>query len=76
MTKKRKDECLFCKKRICNVRVVTDDMRYDEIACYEHQNDLYQHADEVLGGKGSGIYRHHISSSGKLKRGENFNWRC
>jgi hypothetical protein len=69
--KKRKDECLFCTSRKCNTRVVRqEEPLFDEVSCDKHINLLYGHADAVLGRKGSGVYRHHISSSGMLKRGE------
>lgn len=67
---KRKDECLFCTKRSCNTRIVRlETPTYDEVACFIHVEDLEKHSDVVLGYK-NGIMRHHISSSGRLKRGE------
>jgi len=69
--KKRKDECLFCKKRICYTRIVRIEMPfYDEIACYEHINALEKHADDTLGKKGSKVFRNHITSTGQVKRGD------
>ena len=69
--KKRKDECLFCNKRMCYTRIVRiEKPYYDEVACGNHINELEKHADETLGGKGSKVYRHHISSTGQVKRGD------
>lgn len=68
--KNRKDECLCCNSRSCRTRIVRlEAPAYDEIACKIHIDALEEHADEVLG-RGNGIYRHHISSTGNLKRGE------
>ena len=70
--KKRKDECLFCSSRTCNTRIVRqNEPKYDEIACYKHIEELEKHSDEVLGYK-NGVMRHHITSTGQLKRGEYF----
>ena len=67
---KRKDECLFCKSRSCSTRIVRlEEPAYDEIACCRHIGDLEKHSDEVLGSH-NGIMRCHISSTGRLKRGE------
>ena len=68
----RNDKCLFCNSRNCHTRIVTvEDTTYDEIACYKHVEDLEVHSDEILGTK-NGVLRMHISSTGKLKRGEKF----
>ena len=67
---KRKDECLFCSRRSCNTRIVRlVELKYDEIACSDHIEDLEKHSNEKLG-KENGIMRDHISSTGKMKRGE------
>jgi hypothetical protein len=71
--KKRNDECLFCGKRSCSTRIVRlETPTYDEIACDKHIADLEKHSDEVLGSK-NGVMRCHITSSGRLKRGEPLN---
>ena len=62
----RKDECKFCASRRCFVRIVTSDLKYDEVACGTHTRDLELHADKTI----AGITRMHHSSSGALKRGE------
>ncbi len=68
--KKRKDECLICKSRNCYSRIVREESPYyDEVACTRHNIEMGKHSDITLG-KGNGIYRHYISSTGKLKRGE------
>lgn len=68
--KKRIDECLFCSSRSCNTRIVRSTSPvYDEIACDKHVTDLEKHSDETLG-KHNGVMRSHLSSSGRLKRGE------
>ena len=67
---KRKDECLFCSKRSCSVRIVRlKEPIYDEIACNKHISDLEKHCDSILG-QNNGVMRWHISSSGRVKRGE------
>lgn len=66
----RKDQCLFCKSRRCHIRIVRyEEPKYDEVACNRHILELEKHSDEVLGYK-NGVMRHHITSSGQLKRGE------
>jgi len=66
----RKDQCLFCNSRSCNTRIVRlEEPKYDEVACRRHIEDLEKQSDEVLG-RGNGVMRHHITSSGQLKRGE------
>jgi predicted metal-binding protein len=68
---KRKDECLFCTSRKCHTRIVRQEKpSFDEIACDNHSKELYKFANLALGGKGSGVFRHHISSTGILKRGD------
>jgi hypothetical protein len=68
--KKRKDECLFCSSRSCYSRIVRlVAPQYDEVACYKHVEDLEKHSDKVLGYK-NGVLRNHISSTGRMKRGE------
>lgn len=65
---KRIDECFKCSKRKCRTRIVTNDLKYDELACDEHIRDLELHTDNVLG-KNNGIMRNHISSTAQLHRG-------
>jgi len=66
----RKDQCLFCRSRSCYSRIVRkEEPNYDEIACDKHISDLEKHSDEILG-KNNGIIRTHITSTGKLRRGE------
>jgi hypothetical protein len=71
--RKRIDECLFCSSRTCRTRIVRpEEPHYDEVACNRHISELEKHSDVVLGRK-NGVMRHHISSLGNLKRGENIN---
>lgn len=69
MSKKRKDECVLCTKRACYHRICTQDLSYDEVNCYDHVQEAEKHADKVLGGRGSGVMRTHISSTAKQSRG-------
>ena len=62
---KRKDECIFCKSRMCYERVVSFDKTYDEISCFNHIKELHKDSDI----KALGIMKHFISSTGKIKRG-------
>jgi len=67
--KKRKDECLFCKKRKCYERVVSSRDRgaaYDEVACEKHKLNMYKDSDE----RAPKIMKHFISSTAPQKRGE------
>ena len=65
---KRKDECQFCKSRSCYHRIVRKiPPLYDEVFCSKHVKEGYDECDSILG-KGNGIMRSHISSTGKLKR--------
>lgn len=69
--KKRKDECLVCKKRKCYERVVSSDdngKTYDEIACFAHIFNLHKHSDITA----PGVIKYFISSCGKQIRGEVF----
>lgn len=69
---KRKYECLFCKSRTCNTRIVRfEEPKYDEVACSKHMEYLEKHSDNVLG-SGNGIIRTHITSSSRLMRGDKF----
>ena len=69
---RRKDKCLFCTSRSCHTRIFRiEEPKYDEIACHRHIQDLEKHSDEVLGAK-NGITRTHLSSTRKLKRGEDY----
>jgi len=72
---KRKDECLFCGSRSCSTRIVrsSEPPFYDEIACDNHVVALEKQSDEVLGSH-NGIIRCHISSTGRLKRGEPYSY--
>ncbi len=65
---KRKDECLFCKKRSCYERVVSVDggWQYDEVACENHVLDLRKHSDKV------NCRKHFISSACPQKRHDKF----
>lgn len=71
--KKRKDECQFCSSRSCYTRIVRfEDPIYDEVFCHKHMDEAHQKCNEVLGiGKNM---RHHISSTGKMSRGEKVNF--
>ena len=65
----RKDQCLFCKSRKCNTRIVSSEdngKTYDEVACTRHSADLHKHSD-VSAPK---VMKLFISSTGALKRGE------
>lgn len=70
-TKKRKDECQFCKSRFCYNRIYRYEIpRYDEVFCNKHIEEGQNKADEVLGKRGSKVLRTHQSSTGKLSRQE------
>lgn len=62
---KRKDECFKCTSRKCHFRIVTPDLKFDEISCPTHNRDLEIHADQTL----NGDIRMHHSSSGYITRG-------
>ena len=62
---KLKNECLFCGSRFCYERVVSGDMKYDEVACMKHVKDLHKHSDIVA----PKIMKQFISSTGIQKRG-------
>ena len=66
---KRKDECLFCTSRSCYTKIISE--KYQEIACSKHISDLEKHSDEKLGSE-NGVKRIHQSSTGKVKRDENW----
>ena len=70
--KKRNDECFKCSKRRCRTRIVTPDMKFDELSCDEHIPDLELHADKILGSH-NGVIRHHLSSTAQLHRGQFIN---
>lgn len=66
---KRKDECYFCKRRICFERIVSFEdfgATYDEVACPDHVRRLEKHSDIIA----PGVKKLYISSIGGLKRGE------
>lgn len=60
----RKDQCLFCSSRKCDYRIVTPDLKYDEIACIRHSRQLEEHADNAL----NGALRCNLSTTGQVKR--------
>ena len=66
---KLKNECLFCGSRFCYERVVSEDMKYDEVACMKHIKDLHKHSDIVA----HKIIKSFISSTAIQKRGVPFN---
>ncbi len=66
---KLKNECLFCGSRFCYERVVSEDMKYDEVACMKHVKDLHKHSDIVA----PKIMKSFISSTAIQKRGVSFN---
>ena len=68
MPDKKISTCKFCNSRKCKTRIVTDDGKYDEVACDHHIGDLERDADRVLGSN-NGVIRH-ITSSDRVKRGE------
>lgn len=59
------DQCLFCRNRLCFVRIFTTDLRFDEVACAEHVSALERYADVTLG---IGPPRTHISGTGRKTR--------
>jgi len=68
--KKRKDECQFCTSRSCHNRIYRkEEPKYDEVYCYKHIREAEVKVDEILG-RNNGISRTHQSSTGKLRRGE------
>ena len=66
---KLKNECLFCGSRFCYERVVSEDMKYDEIACMKHVKDWHKHSDVVA----PKIMKSFITSTFIQKRGVPFN---
>lgn len=67
--KKRKDECQFCTSRTCRYRIYRKETPvYDEVFCWKHIEVAEKTADKILGGRGSGVFRTHQSSTGKLYR--------
>ena len=61
-----RNRCKFCKSTNCRMRIVTEGLEFDEIACSQHIRQLEKFADDVLGNPG--IVRRHISSSSRLIR--------
>lgn len=64
------NECFKCRNRFCSTGIISTDDNgeaFNEIACSKHTDDLYKQADKVLG-KGNGVMRMHISSTGILSR--------
>lgn len=69
-TKKRKDECQFCKSRRCHKQIYRlEAPLYDEVYCNKHCNEAEKACDEVLGKK-NGVMRTYRSSTGNLIRGK------
>lgn len=68
---KRKDECKFCERRKCYTRIVTPDLRFDEVACYDHIRDLEVFADNA-DNELNGAIRMNLSSTGRLRRGDEY----
>ncbi len=72
----KRNQCLFCKKTKCSVRIVRthgmepkeNDTVYDEIACAGHVKELEKHSDMKLG-RGNGVVRAHVSG-GRYRRGD------
>ena len=62
----RKTQCLFCTSRRCSKRIVTPDMKYDQVACVRHGDALAEHADATL----RGALRCNLQSSATVKRGD------
>ena len=65
----KKDQCLFCHSKACYSRIVSSEdngATYDEIACRKHALDLDKHSDD----KAPKVMKLFISSTGKLKRGD------
>jgi hypothetical protein len=70
--KKRSDACLFCSRRNCFNRIVSskdNGKTYDEVACWKHISDVEKHSDQTA----PGIMKFFISSTGKQKRGADYN---
>ena len=63
---KRSDECLFCTRRRCHVRIRSDLAGYDEVACTRHTRELGRHYDE----RHVGTMMTHTTSTGRLRRGD------
>jgi hypothetical protein len=66
---KLKNECLFCRSRFCYERVVSENMKYDEVACIKHVKDLHKHSDIVA----PKIVKYFLSSTAMQNRGLLFN---
>ena len=69
--KKKPNECFKCKSwGHCSHHVFRlEEPYFNEIACDRHIEDLFKHADEVLG-TGNGIFRTHRSSTGSVSRND------
>lgn len=63
----RKDTCLFCNSRKCNIRIVSKDKSYDEIACRGHKSKLKEHATKTVKKDIELTYK---ETTGNQKRGE------
>lgn len=61
-----RNQCLFCGSRNCHLRIYTEDLQFDEVACYRHISQLEEHSDNVLGAPGK--LRWHISGTSKQAR--------
>ena len=64
----RKGQCKFCTSRSCYTRIVTPDLKYDEVACRRHIHELELDANKAL----NGALRCNESSTGKLYRGDGY----
>ena len=49
--RKRIDECLFCRRRKCYVRILSHDGTYDEVACRDHIHAMEKHYDSTHKGR-------------------------
>lgn len=69
----RKEQCLFCKSRKCYERVVSSEdggKTYDEVACRKHAEKLREDSDV----RAPGVMKYFISSTGTMRRGEDFEY--
>ena len=67
MVRRQGNKCLICGSRKSVLRIHTDNLGYDEVACATHMSDIERHADETLGAPG--VNRWWRYCSGGVMRG-------
>jgi hypothetical protein len=48
LNERRRDKCFMCKSRTCHLRIHVPGDVYDELACFEHRNELRKNAEVTL----------------------------